>query len=203
MTSSISMLQEEFSILFTENIELIALANVLDVRSLASIMRCVMRIVNISAAYHVSVWAGAMHSRQNMIWRQMSTCRCPKVTCIRSAKLCRTSPCTTWMWQTQSMQVRRILSCRWPCRVYGATFNLLLVLAHGLSRYVWSGVQQTACKRLLLAFDPTVSRLVIRRPQGGQDIMSMMGQLMKPKKTEITDKLRKEINKVCGGNAQL
>jgi RuvB-like protein 1 (pontin 52) len=34
------------------------------------------------------------------------------------------------------------------------------------------------------------------RPQGGQDIMSMMGQLIKPKKTEITDKLRKEINKV-------
>lgn len=34
------------------------------------------------------------------------------------------------------------------------------------------------------------------RPQGGQDIMSMMGALMKPKKTEITDKLRKEINKV-------
>jgi RuvB-like protein 1 (pontin 52) len=26
--------------------------------------------------------------------------------------------------------------------------------------------------------------------------MSMMGQLLKPKKTEITDKLRKEINKV-------
>lgn len=24
------------------------------------------------------------------------------------------------------------------------------------------------------------------RPQGGQDVMSMMGQLMKPKKTEIT-----------------
>ena len=34
------------------------------------------------------------------------------------------------------------------------------------------------------------------RPQGGQDIMSMMGQLMKPKMTEITDKLRGEINKV-------
>ena len=32
--------------------------------------------------------------------------------------------------------------------------------------------------------------------QGGQDIMSMMGTLMKPKKTEITEKLRKEINKV-------
>jgi RuvB-like protein 1 (pontin 52) len=34
------------------------------------------------------------------------------------------------------------------------------------------------------------------RPQGGQDILSMIGQLMKPKKTEITDKLRGEINKV-------
>ncbi|XP_026729424.1 ruvB-like helicase 1 [Trichoplusia ni] len=34
------------------------------------------------------------------------------------------------------------------------------------------------------------------KPQGGHDIMSMMGQLMKPRKTEITDKLRKEINKV-------
>ncbi|KAI2611699.1 TBP-interacting protein [Hypoxylon fragiforme] len=34
------------------------------------------------------------------------------------------------------------------------------------------------------------------RPQGGQDIMSMMGQLMKPKMTEITDKLRGEIDKV-------
>lgn len=34
------------------------------------------------------------------------------------------------------------------------------------------------------------------KPQGGHDIMSMMGQLMKPKKTEITDKLRKEINKI-------
>ncbi|ORY06840.1 TIP49-domain-containing protein [Basidiobolus meristosporus CBS 931.73] len=32
------------------------------------------------------------------------------------------------------------------------------------------------------------------RPQGGQDIMSMVGQMLKPKKTEITDKLRKEIN---------
>lgn len=34
------------------------------------------------------------------------------------------------------------------------------------------------------------------RPQGGQDILSMMGQLAKPKKTEITEKLRLEINKV-------
>lgn len=34
------------------------------------------------------------------------------------------------------------------------------------------------------------------RPQGGQDVVSMMGQLMKPRKTEITEKLRQEINKV-------
>ncbi|KAL0416877.1 UNVERIFIED_CONTAM: RuvB-like protein 1 [Sesamum latifolium] len=34
------------------------------------------------------------------------------------------------------------------------------------------------------------------RPQGGQDILSLMGQMMKPRKTEITDKLRQEINKV-------
>merc|ERR1711934_1318056 len=34
------------------------------------------------------------------------------------------------------------------------------------------------------------------RPQGGQDIMSVMGQMMKQKKTEITEKLRLEINKV-------
>jgi len=33
------------------------------------------------------------------------------------------------------------------------------------------------------------------RPEGGQDILSMMGRLIKSKKTEITDKLRKEINK--------
>jgi len=34
------------------------------------------------------------------------------------------------------------------------------------------------------------------RPQGGQDIFSMMNQMSKPKKTEITEKLRMEINKV-------
>ncbi|KAK6461916.1 RUVB-like protein [Scheffersomyces coipomensis] len=34
------------------------------------------------------------------------------------------------------------------------------------------------------------------RPQGGQDVLSMMGQLLKPRKTEITDKLRTEVNKV-------
>ncbi len=34
------------------------------------------------------------------------------------------------------------------------------------------------------------------KPQGGHDIMSLMGQMVKPKKTEITEKLRQEINKV-------
>lgn len=34
------------------------------------------------------------------------------------------------------------------------------------------------------------------QPQGGQDIMSMVGSMMKQKKTEITEKLRLEINKV-------
>lgn len=34
------------------------------------------------------------------------------------------------------------------------------------------------------------------KPQGDHNFISMMGQLMKPKKTEITEKLRKEINKV-------
>ena len=34
------------------------------------------------------------------------------------------------------------------------------------------------------------------KPQGGHDFVSMMGQIMKPKKSEITEKLRGEINKV-------
>eukprot|EP00708_Paratrimastix_pyriformis_P002628 GAFH01001379.1.p2 GENE.GAFH01001379.1~~GAFH01001379.1.p2 ORF type:complete len:456 (+),score=186.59 GAFH01001379.1:168-1370(+) len=34
------------------------------------------------------------------------------------------------------------------------------------------------------------------RPQGGQDVMSMLSAMAKPRKTEITDKLRTEINKV-------
>ena len=34
------------------------------------------------------------------------------------------------------------------------------------------------------------------KPQGGQDIMSLMGSVMRPKQTEVTDKLRSEINKV-------
>lgn len=34
------------------------------------------------------------------------------------------------------------------------------------------------------------------KTQGGKDILSMVGQLLKPRKTEITDKLRCEINRV-------
>ncbi|PJF18008.1 RuvB-like helicase [Paramicrosporidium saccamoebae] len=34
------------------------------------------------------------------------------------------------------------------------------------------------------------------RPQGGQDVLSLVGQMMKPRKTEVTDKLRREINKI-------
>ena len=34
------------------------------------------------------------------------------------------------------------------------------------------------------------------KPQGGQDVMSMMAAMGKPKKTEITEKLRTEINRV-------
>ncbi|CAH8333365.1 unnamed protein product [Eruca vesicaria subsp. sativa] len=34
------------------------------------------------------------------------------------------------------------------------------------------------------------------QPQGGKDILSLMGPMMKPRKTEITDKLRQEINEV-------
>ncbi|EEB09174.1 AAA family ATPase Rvb1 [Schizosaccharomyces japonicus yFS275] len=53
-------------------------------------------------------------------------------------------------------------------------------------------------KRKEIIQDVTLHDLDIANahPQGGQDIMSMMGQLMKSRKTEITDKLRQEINKV-------
>jgi RuvB-like protein 1 len=37
------------------------------------------------------------------------------------------------------------------------------------------------------------------QPQGGQDIMSVMGSLVKSGRTEITDKLRREVNRVVQG----
>ncbi|KXN71093.1 RuvB-like 1 [Conidiobolus coronatus NRRL 28638] len=46
------------------------------------------------------------------------------------------------------------------------------------------------------------------QPSGGQDLISMVSQLSKPKKTEISEKLRSEINKIVNkyisqGNAEL
>jgi RuvB-like protein 1 (pontin 52) len=37
------------------------------------------------------------------------------------------------------------------------------------------------------------------RPQGGQDIMSVMGTLVKSGRTEVTEKLRCEVNKIVQG----
>jgi RuvB-like protein 1 (pontin 52) len=53
-------------------------------------------------------------------------------------------------------------------------------------------------KRKELVQDVTLNDLDLAnaKPQGGHDIMSMMGHLLKNKKTEITEKLRTEINKV-------
>jgi len=55
-----------------------------------------------------------------------------------------------------------------------------------------------AHKRKEIVQDVTLHDLDVAnaKPQGGHDILSMMGQMMKPRKTEITEKLRLEINKV-------
>ena len=59
------------------------------------------------------------------------------------------------------------------------------------------------CSRLLLLPPPPSQDVTLHdldvanaRPQGGTDLMAVMGSLVKPKKTEITEKLRSEINKV-------
>ncbi|CEH16825.1 -like helicase 1 [Ceraceosorus bombacis] len=56
-------------------------------------------------------------------------------------------------------------------------------------------------KRKEVVQDVTLHDLDIAnaKPQGGQDIMSVVGQLVKGRRTEITDKLRGEINKVVDG----
>merc|ERR1712147_361291 len=53
-------------------------------------------------------------------------------------------------------------------------------------------------KKKAIVQDGTLHDLDIAnaKPQGGQDIMAVMNNMMKPKKTEITEKLRLEINKV-------
>ena len=37
------------------------------------------------------------------------------------------------------------------------------------------------------------------RPQGGQDIMSVMGSLVRSGRTEVTEKLRREVDRVVKG----
>ncbi|KAH7101359.1 DNA helicase [Auriculariales sp. MPI-PUGE-AT-0066] len=56
-------------------------------------------------------------------------------------------------------------------------------------------------KRKELVQDVTLGDLdnANARPQGGQDIMSVMGSLVKSGRTEITEKLRREVNKVVAG----
>ncbi|KAF8731072.1 hypothetical protein AX14_005239 [Amanita brunnescens Koide BX004] len=56
-------------------------------------------------------------------------------------------------------------------------------------------------KRKELVQDVTLGDLdaANARPQGGQDIMSVMGSLVRTGRTEVTDKLRREVNKVVKG----
>lgn len=56
-------------------------------------------------------------------------------------------------------------------------------------------------KRKELVQDVTLGDLdaANARPQGGQDIMSVMGSLVRTGRTEVTEKLRREVNKVVQG----
>lgn len=56
-------------------------------------------------------------------------------------------------------------------------------------------------KRKQLVQDVTLGDLdaANARPQGGQDIMSVMGSLVKSGRTEVTDKLRREVDRVVKG----
>ncbi|KAF6741609.1 TIP49 C-terminus-domain-containing protein [Ephemerocybe angulata] len=56
-----------------------------------------------------------------------------------------------------------------------------------------------AVKKKELVQDVTLGDLdaANARPQGGQDIMSVMGSLVKSGRTEVTEKLRKDVNKVA------
>ena len=85
-------------------------------------------------------------------------------------------------------------------RTYCVLFRLIMHLTSDLT--LWSPIlrppQGDVHKKKEVVQDVTLHDLdsANARPQGGQDIMSVMGQMMKPKKTEITEKLRQEINKV-------
>lgn len=77
------------------------------------------------------------------------------------------------------------------CDAYAAEYDLeaeeYVSLPKGDVRKTKSVVQDVTLHDLDAANSKT---------QGGKDILSMVGQLLKPRKTEITEKLRNEINKV-------
>eukprot|EP00850_Spirogloea_muscicola_P021395 SM000247S08284 [mRNA] locus=s247:167316:169351:+ [translate_table: standard] len=77
------------------------------------------------------------------------------------------------------------------CDAYGAEFDL------EAEEYVPLPKGEVHKKKELVQ-DVTLHDLdaANARPTGGADVMSLVGQMLKPKKTEITDKLRQEINKV-------
>ena len=56
-------------------------------------------------------------------------------------------------------------------------------------------------KRKQLVQDVTLGDLdaANARPQGGQDIMSVMGSLVRSGRTEVTEKLRREVDRVVKG----
>lgn len=56
-------------------------------------------------------------------------------------------------------------------------------------------------KRKQLVQDVTLGDLdaANARPQGGQDIMSVMGSLVRSGRTDVTDRLRREVDRVVKG----
>ncbi|KAK4370548.1 hypothetical protein RND71_010023 [Anisodus tanguticus] len=73
---------------------------------------------------------------------------------------------------------------------YGKSVNHVIV---AVGNVIYIEANSGAVKRDVTLHDLDAANA---RPQGGQDILSLMGQMMKARKTEITDKLRQEINKV-------
>ncbi|KAF6763303.1 RuvB-like helicase 1 [Ephemerocybe angulata] len=64
---------------------------------------------------------------------------------------------------------------------------------------IYAEANTGAVKKKELVQDVTLGDLdaANARPQGGQDIMSVMGSLVKSGRTEVTEKLRKDVNKVA------
>ena len=65
----------------------------------------------------------------------------------------------------------------------------------------WAEHARNRAKRKQLVQDVTLGDLdaANARPQGGQDIMSVMGSLVRSGRTEVTDKLRREVDRVVKG----